>query len=104
MPRHHYQLTYSISPINDQRQAEAQKARRAIKESSRFTKIEHLETVVVGTLLLEEESQSDRRREAQKDITNLIRGMLINAEVLQYVYVHCSLMVDGLGKHMTFDF
>ncbi|WP_221800542.1 hypothetical protein [Oceanobacter mangrovi] len=102
MPYRHYQLTYSISPKNAQCQAEAQKARRAIKESSQFTNVDHLETVVVGELYLARDSQYGQKREAQEDIENFITGILNDAEVFKYVHVHCSLMVDGLGEHLQF--
>ncbi|CAJ1866007.1 MULTISPECIES: hypothetical protein [Aeromonas] len=104
MPSHCFLFTYSVSPLNTNHKVveQADKVRKKIAELNQWTKLDSVETTFVGELYLVESTLDGKRREAENDVTNVLKDLLDEMDAYSSVWVDVALLVDGLGEHIEF--
>lgn len=104
--KHQFQLAYTISPINEDDEADkaaAEKARRRLRNNMGWQTIEDIETTLLGELRLAGGNLDEKARDAKKQIREQIREELHGAELLKRIEFQGSLMVAGLGSAIDFS-
>ena len=98
---HHFQLTYSVHPLDDD-ESSAAKARKVIATEIPSTeKLDKIETTLVEKIPLSSLlKNSEKRKQAKKFVEDKVTKILHKHKIYKDVYL--SLMVDGLGKHIVF--
>lgn len=99
---HKFQLTYTISPLdNDTQQhvASADKARRILRNDMGWKTTGDIETTLLGELKL---TSDDKAREAKREVRKLIREKLEAADVIKHIEFEGSLMVNKLDGAIKF--
>ena len=104
MSKHSFQLTYSVYPLheNEESKESADKARYLIRNIKGWGMLDKIETTLVGELYLDSLHISKKREDAEDIVDSVIRDVLHDNGVFQDVKLYASLMVDGLGEHITF--
>ncbi len=104
MTKHHFLLTYSISPTGDTDNAAkaADKVRKGIAniENPDWTKLSTVETTFSGRVTLTAETVCEKREEARDVIDRELRGIIDMYKAHCDIRANISLLVDGLGPRM----
>lgn len=97
-------FTYSLSPSNTTHKAVelADKVRKKIADLNKWEKLDSVETTFVGELYLVESTLDGKRREAEEDVTSVLKDLLDEMDAYTSVWVNIVLLVDGLGEHIEF--
>lgn len=101
MSKHSFQLTYSVYPLHENEES-ADKARYLIRNIKGWRMLNKIETTLVGELYLDSLHISKKREDAEDIVDSVIRDVLHDNDVFHDVKLYASLMVDGLGEHITF--
>ncbi|EKO3807900.1 hypothetical protein NTE05_005175 [Vibrio harveyi] len=104
MPKHHFLLTYSVSPCRsgDKESRAADKVRRKIAELEEWRKLDNVETAFAGQLYLVSSDIEDKRSEAEEDVTKVFRAVVDELDAYSDVWVSVALSVDKLGACIEF--
>ena len=103
MVTYDFQLTYTITSYSQCENEKAKKARRVIKEIDGWEAVDKIETTVVGEISFVCYGDNDDKRKKCEDlITEIIKDKFKEEYVYSDTQSYFSLMVDGLGKHITF--
>ncbi len=104
MPKHHFLLTYSVSPCGsgDKESRAADKVRRKIAELEEWRKLDNVETAFAGQLYLVSSDIEDKRSEAEEDVTKVFRAVVDELDAYSDVWVSVALSVDKLGACIEF--
>lgn len=99
-----FQLTYSVKPLAGN-ESDAASVRKKLREIPGWDTVLELETVLVGKLSLSQYGTTPQliRTSAENQCYLKINQVLSDLNVASSITVYCSLMVDGLGKHITFS-
>jgi len=100
---HAFQLSYSISPLKKVHEAEAEKARRHMREKMGWTTVDDVETTLLGEVTLASGTQEEKRREARTLLRKQIRDAFKALEVEHLINFNSSLMVSGLTPAIELD-
>jgi hypothetical protein len=100
MTTYDFQLTYSISPYGEDKSTQARTLLR--EEIEGWNTVNGIETTLVGKIKFSCSANENKREKAQEIIEDKIRTLFNNKDVLDHSYSRFSLMVDGLGEHITF--
>lgn len=91
-----FQLSYTISPVNNDHEGDAAAARTHLREKMGWKTSEKVETTLHGVLDLSPGTADEKRREASKSIRTRIRDAFKALEVQNTVSFAGMLMVSGL--------
>lgn len=105
MTIYNFQLSYSISPYgtSNEKDRKAAEARKIIKEIEGWESVNNIETTLVGTIDLYGTSREDKRNKGLNEVKGEIEALFERENVLDFTHSHFSLMIDGLGEHITFS-
>ena len=100
MATYHFQLAYSVSPHGNDKSAQARELLR--KGIDGWKTVDDIDTTLVGEISFTCAKGEDKRDKARQIIQDEITKLFESNGVLDHSYSHFSLMVDGLGQHITF--
>ncbi|WP_045394994.1 hypothetical protein [Vibrio rotiferianus] len=100
MATYHFQLAYSVSPTGDDKSAQARELLR--KGFEGWKTVKNIDTTLVGKISFTCAEDENERYKAKQVIKDKITELFESNDVLKHSRTHFSLMVDGLGKHITF--
>ncbi|QIQ72007.1 hypothetical protein HBB04_02398 [Pseudomonas coronafaciens] len=96
-------MTYSVTPNEEKHKPHADRARRKIGEmqTQGWSKIEDVETAFGGELTLRSSTTGEQRAEAEGQVTEVIKKLMTEVDAFAECWVHFSILVDGLGAHIS---
>ena len=101
MATYEFQLAYTITPYHCENKAA--QARKIIKGIDDWEVVGDIETILVGEISFYcDGSNEDKRRKCKDVIKGKIKYTFREHDVYDYTKSYFSLMVSGLGKHITF--
>lgn len=105
MATHDYLFTYTVSPLVNGTEADAQKVRRAIRDIKKngWEKLDKLETTFAGEIDIPAYSTDGKRSDAKKQVTIVLKAARDSVDVNgSQVDIHVALLVDKLGSYIGF--
>lgn len=99
MSTHDFQLTYSIPETLDGSSAIA---RDKMRDHPDWDTVAHIDTTLTGQLPLHG-IIAEKRKQAEKEVKNIIKELLEQSRKRNVLTLHASLMVCGLGEPIRFD-
>ncbi|MFQ6573910.1 hypothetical protein [Pseudomonas sp. UM16] len=99
MPKHDFQLTYSIPDTLD---GSSTTAREKMRNYADWATVTDIDTTLTGQLPLHG-LLIEKRQQAEREVKKVIKEVLEQSRKRSSLTLHASLMVCGLGEHIRFD-
>ena len=106
MSYYHFLFTYSVSPNGDgdKKTRIADRVRRKIAEIEEYgwKKLDNVETTFAGKIYLTAVGTQEKREDAEKIVTDVLRKVIDEDDAYSDVWVSVALIVNGLGQYIDF--